>query len=72
MSRAETIRLDQFLKWCGLVETGGAAKIAIRSGSVTVNGEVETRRARQLDEGDRVAIANVVHVVDFDALREFE
>ena len=54
MERPETIRLDQFLKLQGLVETGGHAKIAIQSGEVRVNGRVETRRRRQLSTGDVV------------------
>jgi len=48
------IRLDDFLKHQGLVGTGGEAKIRIQSGEVTVNDEVETRRRRQLQSGDRV------------------
>ena len=34
----EYIRLDQFLKLSGSIETGGQAKVAIQSGEVTVNG----------------------------------
>ncbi len=43
---AETIKLDQFLKLAGLVETGGEAKHLIQSGQVMVNRAVETRRGR--------------------------
>lgn len=49
-----TIKLDQFLKWVGAVQTGGEAKLLIQSGEVRVNGDVETRRGRKLVEGDRV------------------
>ncbi len=49
------IRLDQFLKLTGLVATGGQAKLVIQGGEVQVNGEVETRRRRQLHPGDLVA-----------------
>jgi len=48
------IRLDDFLKMTGLVETGGQAKLVIQAGEVTVNGEVETRRRRKLVVGDVV------------------
>ena len=48
------IRLDQFLKLTGLVETGGQAKLVIQAGEILVNGEVETRRRRQLNIGDIV------------------
>ena len=36
------MKLDQFLKWKNLVSSGGEAKIIIISGSVKVNGAVET------------------------------
>ena len=48
------IRLDDFLKRAGLVGTGGEAKLRIQSGEVLVNGEVETRRRKQLSCGDSV------------------
>ncbi len=38
------MKLDQFLKWKNLVSSGGEAKIFIKSGSVKVNGVIETRR----------------------------
>lgn len=52
--RDSTIRLDDFLKLMGMVATGGEAKIRIQSGEVIVNGQVETRRRRQLVPGDVV------------------
>ena len=54
--RDDTIRLGQFLKLANLVESGGEAKPLIADGAVTVNGEVETRRGRQLVSGDVVAL----------------
>lgn len=50
----DTIRLDQFLKLAGVVETGGQAKLLVQGGEVLVNGELETRRGRQLKPGDIV------------------
>ena len=50
-----TIKLDQFLKFAGLVSSGGQAKLLIQAGEIEVNGEVETRRGRKLVEGDRVS-----------------
>ncbi len=47
-------RLDDFLKYSGLVATGGEAKLLIQGGEVRVNGEIETRRRRQLCAGDVV------------------
>jgi ribosome-associated protein len=48
------IRLGQLLKLANLVETGGAARGLLESGDVRVNGEIETRRGRQLGVGDVV------------------
>jgi ribosome-associated protein len=48
------IRLGQLLKLMGLVDTGGAAREVLAAGEVRVNGEVETRRGRQLAAGDVV------------------
>lgn len=48
------IRLGQLLKLMNLVDTGGAAREVLASGQVRVNGEVETRRGRQLRAGDTV------------------
>ncbi|MET7998535.1 RNA-binding S4 domain-containing protein [Amycolatopsis sp. NPDC005232] len=52
----EPIRLGQFLKLAGLAEDGGHAKDLIENEAVTVNDEVETRRGRQLSDGDVVAV----------------
>ena len=54
----EPIRLGQFLKLAGLAEDGSHAKDLIDAEEVTVNGEVETRRGRQLADGDVVAVGN--------------
>jgi ribosome-associated protein len=50
------VKLDQFLKWQGLVSTGGEAKLRIQRGDVRVNGTIETRRGRQLTPGDAVEL----------------
>jgi len=60
--RGESIRLGQALKLSGLADTGGEARALVEEGAVTVNGEVETRRGRQLRHGDVVALGD-------DALR---
>ncbi len=54
----EIIRLGQLLKAAGLVDTGGEAKALIQGGEVKVNGQVETRRGRQLQDGDRVVLGD--------------
>ncbi len=57
--RDEVIRLGQFLKLADLVDTGADAKPLIAEGRVTVNGEVDTRRGRQLRSGDVVEVGGV-------------
>ena len=52
----DTIRLGQFLKLANLVESGAEAKAPLAEGRVLVNGEVETRRGRQLVRGDVVVL----------------
>jgi ribosome-associated protein len=52
----EPIRLGQFLKLAGLAEDGSHAKDLLDAEEVTVNGELETRRGRQLSDGDVVAV----------------
>jgi len=63
--RDESIRLGQFLKLANLVESGADAKPAVQEGHVRVNGEVETRRGRQLRVGDVVELGGqAVRVAD--------
>jgi ribosome-associated protein len=66
MSETQLIRLGQYLKLLGLVATGGEAKFLIQDGQVRVNGEVETRRKRQLRDGDRVEVGEYVSVVSYE------
>lgn len=52
----EKIRLGQFLKLASLADTGADAKAMLEQGLVAVNGEVDTRRGRQLVRGDVVSV----------------
>ncbi len=54
--RGEMIRLGQLLKLGGVVDTGGDGKELLATGSVLVNGAPETRRGRQLRDGDLVEV----------------
>jgi ribosome-associated protein len=59
--RGDMIRLGQFLKLAGLVDSGAEVKPLLLDGGVTVNDESEARRGRQLHQGDVVAVGE--HVV---------
>lgn len=50
------IKLEQFLKFANIAETGGMAKLMINDGIVTVNGEVCTMRGKKLYNNDVVAV----------------
>ena len=52
----EFIKLDALLKFAGLADTGGEAKILIQEGQVLVNGEVCTMRGKKIRSGDTVSI----------------
>lgn len=52
--KTPTIELDKFLKWAGVLSSGGEAKSFIIRGEVRVNGEIETRRSRKLMDKDVV------------------
>ncbi|WP_432507047.1 RNA-binding S4 domain-containing protein [Kineococcus arenarius] len=51
-----TVRLGQFLKLAGAVGSGGEAREVLSAGEVSVNGEVDDRRGRQLADGDVVEL----------------
>jgi ribosome-associated protein len=58
--RDAVIRLGQFLKLAGAVESGADVKQLLAGDELTVNGVVEHRRGRQLVRGDEVALAGQV------------
>jgi ribosome-associated protein len=57
------LTLEQYLKIQGWVDSGGQAKMAIQGGEVRVNGQVDTRRRRQLAIGDKVEFHSQTAVV---------
>lgn len=52
----EFIRLDSFLKFKGIAETGGQAKAFIQDGIVKVNGEICQSRGKKIRMNDVVSI----------------
>ncbi len=59
----EFIKLDQFLKYVNVVESGGVAKMVINDGLVKVNGEVCTQRGKKIRINDIVEFENSKFVV---------
>ena len=57
------IRLQELLKYAGAVDTGGEAKIMIRDGFVTVNGEICTMRGKKLRPGDQARFRGKIYTV---------
>lgn len=52
----EFIKLDALLKFAGLCETGGEAKLCVEDGFVKVNGEVCLQRGKKIRPGDTVEL----------------
>ncbi len=52
----EYIKLDQFIKFLGLVQSGGEAQMIIEDEMVLVNGEICTMRGKKLRRGDIIEI----------------
>ncbi|HLI59356.1 MAG TPA: glycerophosphodiester phosphodiesterase family protein [Solirubrobacteraceae bacterium] len=57
--RGDTIRLGQLLKLAGIVDSGAEAKALLADAErrPAINGEPESRRGRQLHDGDVIAVA---------------
>ena len=60
----EFIKLDQFLKWLAIVDSGSEAKQVILDGMVKVNGDVETRRGRKIYPEYQVEVFDKIYVVE--------
>ena len=56
--KGEMIRLGHLLKFATLAESGADARSLLLTGGVSVNGEPETRRGRQLHRGDLVKVGD--------------
>ena len=59
----EYIKLDQFLKFCGIAESGSMAKDMILNGYIKVNGEVCIMRGKKLRPGDEVKFEDTKYYV---------
>ena len=52
----DTIQLDQFLKWAGVLASGGEIRQLIEEPRIRRNGEIETAKRRRLAPGDIIEI----------------
>ena len=57
---SEMIRLGQLLKLAGVVDDGGQARTLIEDGKVSVDGEVDRRRGRQVRPGSLVDLGETL------------
>lgn len=60
----EFIRLDNFLKLCDAVQSGGHAKIVIQNNEVKVNDEICNMRGKKLRTNDKVEFENKIYIVE--------
>lgn len=62
----EFIRLDSFLKFKGIAETGGQAKQFIQDSIVKVNGEICTARGKKIRGGDTVSVFSTDYHIEYE------
>lgn len=62
----EFIRLDSFLKFKGIAETGGQAKQFIQDGIVKVNSEICTARGKKIRNGDMVSVFSTDYHIKYE------
>lgn len=55
----ETINLDQFLKWAGIIESGGQVKLLVEDKLIKINGVIAAERRKKLKPGDTVEIEGI-------------
>ncbi|WP_306345060.1 S4 domain-containing protein YaaA [Staphylococcus americanisciuri] len=53
------LTLGQFLNYEGIIESGGQAKWFLQEYEVYLNGTLETRRGKKLNDGDVIEIPEV-------------
>ncbi|MBC7857748.1 MAG: RNA-binding S4 domain-containing protein [Burkholderiaceae bacterium] len=61
---SEYVELNQLLKLVGLCDSGGAGKMMVASGVVSVDGKKELRKTAKIRAGQTVGVGDVrIHVV---------
>ncbi|NLM12561.1 MAG: S4 domain-containing protein YaaA [Epulopiscium sp.] len=59
----EYIKLDQFLKYVNIVQSGAEAKYFITENNIKVNGETVSQRGKKLRSGDKVDINGKLYII---------
>jgi ribosome-associated protein len=57
--RGEFVELNQLLKLVGICDSGGAGKMLVASGEVSVDGKTELRKTCKIHPGQTVAIGDI-------------
>ncbi len=60
----EYIKLEQMLKFSGIVGSGSDAKLLITNGEVRVNGNTELQRGKKLRAGDIVEFEGQSYIIE--------
>ncbi len=55
----EFVELNQLLKLVGLCDSGGAGKMMVARGIVSVDGQLETRKTAKIRAGQTVTVGDV-------------
>ncbi|MEE1362531.1 MAG: RNA-binding S4 domain-containing protein [Selenomonadaceae bacterium] len=63
----EKIQLDQFLKWAGILESGGQVRPMLDEGLIFINGVKETAKRKQLHPGD---VVKIIDIGEYEVVRE--
>lgn len=66
----QPIQLYKLLKLESLVSSGGEAKMVIADGLVEVNGEIETRKRKQINAGDVIVFGEETIKVNLEQTSE--
>ena len=66
-NNTEKIQLDQFLKWAGILESGGQVRPMLDEGLIFVNGVKETAKRKQLHPGD---VVKIIDIGEYEVVRE--
>lgn len=61
---SNSIKLGQFLKFSGVVLSGGMVKEFLEGNNVLVNGFIEKSRGKQLFDGDKIEINKELFVIE--------